>query len=81
MMVTTVTQTIRAIYENGLLRPLEPLRLEEHVEVQLTVEESGPASSSADEDDDDPFADIRIDTGIPDLAENFDDYRFGRRQP
>lgn len=26
----------------------------------------------------DPLADIRVATGIPDLAERFDDYRFGK---
>jgi len=29
----------------------------------------------------DPLDGVRSATGIPDLAENFDDYRFGRRQP
>jgi predicted DNA-binding antitoxin AbrB/MazE fold protein len=31
-------QTIEAIYENGLLRPLAPLNLTEHERVTLTVQ-------------------------------------------
>jgi predicted DNA-binding antitoxin AbrB/MazE fold protein len=34
-------QTIDAIYENGLLRPLEPLVLPDHQKVSVTVESSG----------------------------------------
>ena len=36
-------QQIDAIYENGLLRPLEPLQLAEHQRVSVTVE--APADS------------------------------------
>ena len=73
-------QSIRAVYENGVLRPLESLRLEEHAEVRLTIEEptTAPAKHATY---DDPFEGIAVDTGIPDLAEHFDDYRFGRRVP
>ncbi|MDZ4779012.1 MAG: antitoxin family protein [Planctomycetia bacterium] len=34
-------QTFDAIYENGLLRPLEPLNLTDHERVSVTVESSG----------------------------------------
>ena len=30
--------TVEAIYENGVLRPVQPLPLKEHEHVQLTVE-------------------------------------------
>jgi predicted DNA-binding antitoxin AbrB/MazE fold protein len=36
-----MTKTLQAIYENGVLRPLEPLPLEEHQRVTVTV--SDPA--------------------------------------
>ncbi len=32
-----MTKTLEAVYENGLLRPLEPLPLEEHQRVLVTV--------------------------------------------
>ena len=31
-------ERVKAIYENGVLRPLEPLSLTEHTEVELTIE-------------------------------------------
>jgi len=30
--------TVEATYENGLLRPLQPLALKEHQQVRLTIE-------------------------------------------
>ncbi len=33
-------KSISAVYENGLLRPLEPLHLEERQQVSLTIDES-----------------------------------------
>ena len=32
---------LEAIYENGVLRPLEPVDLEEHQRVTVTIEENG----------------------------------------
>ncbi|MBA3944701.1 MAG: DUF104 domain-containing protein [Herpetosiphonaceae bacterium] len=36
-MITSTTQSVPAIYEDGVLRPLLPLALPEHSHVQLTV--------------------------------------------
>jgi predicted DNA-binding antitoxin AbrB/MazE fold protein len=33
-----MTITVEAIYENGVLRPIEPLPLAEHDKVRVTVE-------------------------------------------
>ncbi len=41
-----MTQLIQAIFENGVFRPLEPVRLGEHVQVSLTVESPPPPSES-----------------------------------
>jgi predicted DNA-binding antitoxin AbrB/MazE fold protein len=30
--------TVEAVYENGVLKPVEPLPLKEHAKVQVTVE-------------------------------------------
>lgn len=38
-MATPMTQTIEAIYENGVFRPLEPVTLPEGEHVQITVPE------------------------------------------
>ena len=34
-----MTITIDAIYENGVLRPIQPLALQEHEQVRVTVEQ------------------------------------------
>lgn len=33
-----MTKTIDAIYENGVLRPLEPIDIKEHTRVRITLE-------------------------------------------
>jgi len=81
-----MSEPIRAIYENGVFKPLEALYLPEHQQVRLTVEpaQSEPAAPITNGQIDssvDPLVGIRALTGIPDLAENFDDYRFGKRHP
>jgi predicted DNA-binding antitoxin AbrB/MazE fold protein len=73
--------TIDAIYENGVLRPLGRIELPEHQHVRVTVDvvasDTAPPAAGAE----DPLEGIRFTTGIADLAEHFDDYRFGRRRP
>ena len=46
-----MTKQVEAVYENGMLRPLEPLRLAENQHVRVTVSEiSGdPLASMIDE--------------------------------
>ncbi len=77
-----MSRTIIAIYENGVFKPLETPDLQDHAHVRLTVEavsdeRLGEPSASGP----DPLAGIRGSTGISDLAEHFDDYRFGTRRP
>ena len=72
-----MTQQAFAVYEHGTLKLLGPVSLTEQqkVRVEITVvDEADPAI-------DDPLDGIEVDTGISDLAEHFDDYRFGLRQP
>ncbi len=85
--MASMSESIRAIYENGVFKPLVHLNLPEHQQVQLIVEpapaeetpaEETPASGNGSAD---PLAGIRTTTGIPDLAENFDNYRFGKQRP
>jgi predicted DNA-binding antitoxin AbrB/MazE fold protein len=73
-------QTIHAIYEDGVLKPLEKLALYEHQRVWVIIETSAMVGASRGQDADDPLRGIRAATGIPDLAGHFDDYRLDRRQ-
>jgi len=75
-----MSQMIQAIYEDGVLKPLEKLTLGEHQQVQITVEPQAAACIPKNRDADDPLSGVRAATGIPDLAEHFDDYRLGCRK-
>jgi predicted DNA-binding antitoxin AbrB/MazE fold protein len=44
-----MSTTVRAIYENGMLRPLGPVNLAEREQVTLTIDQ--PTGSSADQVD------------------------------
>jgi predicted DNA-binding antitoxin AbrB/MazE fold protein len=73
---------VDAIYENGVLRPLGGLELAEHQQVRVIVDVVPTAKDETPQDvPADPLAGVRVSTGIKDLAEHFDDYRFGRRRP
>lgn len=74
-----MSQMILAIYEDGVLKPLEKLTLGEHQQVQITVEPQVAVGNPRSEDADDPLNGVRAATGITDLAEHFDDYRLGRK--
>lgn len=77
-----MAHTIRAIYENGIFRPLDAPDLPEHQQVRLTIDSISPSGQEPpSETRRDPLAGVRQSTGISDLAKHFDDYRFGRRQP
>ncbi|MEW6366082.1 MAG: antitoxin family protein [Acidobacteriota bacterium] len=43
-----MTTAVKAIYEDGVFKPVEPVRLEEHAEVEVLIPTPAP------EDDDDP---------------------------
>jgi predicted DNA-binding antitoxin AbrB/MazE fold protein len=72
-----MTQRVRAVYRNGVFSPLGELTLPEDLEVELLVVSDEEVDQEATED---PLAGIRF-SGPVDLAEHFDDYRFGRRRP
>lgn len=75
-----MSQVVRAIYEKGVLKPLERLDLEEREQVRVTVESlASRLEEPSGGQRGDPLEGVRASTGIPDLAEHFDDYRFGRR--
>ncbi|MEX2170989.1 MAG: antitoxin family protein [Pirellulales bacterium] len=76
-----MSQVINAIFENGVFRPLGMPQLADNERVRLTVDTVEPDGLTTGASSGDPLANVRVATGIPDLAENFDDYRFGRRSP
>lgn len=45
-----MSQHLRAVYEHGVFRPLEPVRLEEHQEVTLVLETAEDTASGAAEE-------------------------------
>lgn len=66
-----MTITVDATYENGVLKPKQPLTLTEGTEVRLAI-------SPVDEDHDPLDAVIGIGDGLPDGADNHDKYLYGR---
>lgn len=75
-----MSQMIQAIYEDGVLKPLEKLLSGEYQQVQITVEPQTEVGNPQSRNSGDPLSGVRTATGIPDLAEHFDDYRLGRRK-
>jgi predicted DNA-binding antitoxin AbrB/MazE fold protein len=74
-----MTTAIKAIYENGVFKPKEPLELENRTEVEVLIP-SQPSSA-----DDDPTgwkaAEIvigSVDNAPPDMAEHHDRYLYER---
>ena len=45
-----MSQHLRAIYEDGVFRPLEPVRLAEHQEITLVLETTENVASAADDE-------------------------------
>jgi predicted DNA-binding antitoxin AbrB/MazE fold protein len=66
-----MTLTVEAIYENGVLKPKQPLVLAEGTEVRLSV-------TPIPEDHDPLGAVIGIGDGAPDGAEDHDKYIYGK---
>lgn len=74
-----MTTAVKAIYENGVFKPKEPVQLEEHAEVEVLIPTPPPPP-----DPDDPTGWKAIDKLIgcikdspPDVAENHDHYLYG----
>ena len=77
-----MVRVVKAVFENGVLRPLEKLNLKENEQVQVSVHQTDSGKKDGMKlTPVDPLDGLRVATGIADLSENFDDYRFGRRQP
>ena len=77
-----MTTTIEAVYERGVLRPKEPLALEEGAEVEITINAREPnggdeRQATTPTDLADLLTQCEVDTGIPDLAQQHDHYLYG----
>jgi len=70
--------TVKAVYENGVFKPMEPVDLKEHTEVEVLI----PESASPDADDPTGWKAAEeligfIEDAPPDMAENHDQYLYG----
>ncbi|MDQ3220122.1 MAG: antitoxin family protein [Acidobacteriota bacterium] len=62
---------VEAIYENGVLRPIQKVDLEEGEKVEIII------NLSLEKDPAETIPDLAIDTGISDFATNIDHYLYG----
>lgn len=70
--------TVKAIYENGVFKPREPVNLEEHTEVEVLI----PAPATTDADDPTGWKAAQALIGFikdapADMAEQHDRYLYG----
>ena len=75
-----MTVTIKAIYENGVFKPREPIHLGEHTEVEVVI----PAAAPSDAEDPTGWKATEaligfIDDAPADMAEHHDEYLGARR--
>lgn len=70
--------TVKAIYENGVFKPQEPVNVEEHTEVEVVI----PAATRIDADDPTGWKAAEtligfIDDAPPDMGEHHNRYLYG----
>ena len=70
--------TVKAIYEDGIFKPKEPVDLEEKAEVEVIL----PTAPNLAEDDPTGWKAIdrligSVSSGISDISEKHDDYLYG----
>jgi len=74
-----MTTAVKAVYENGVFKPKEPVDLEEKTEVEVLI----PTPATTDKDDPTGWKTAMelmgcIKDAPPDMAENHDKYLYGR---
>lgn len=67
--------TLTAIYENGVFRPLEPVRLPENTRVEIPIPDSVPTASDAAVDAVYEALQFRFRSGTGDLAARHDEHQ------
>ena len=70
-----MTQTIHAIYEHGVFRPIKPIDLPEHSEVEFEVRRKDSEAKKPTLDDVYALLGARFDTGEHDVAERHDEHQ------
>ena len=72
--------TVEAIYEKGVFRPVQRVDLEDGERVEITIRSESEKDTAYKIPNLDPaadFSDIAVDSGITDLASNIDHYLYG----
>ncbi len=67
--------TVEAIYENGVFRPIQKVDFEDGERVKMTVEIT--VKTKEEKDPAETIPDMAIDMGISDFALNIDHYLYG----
>lgn len=88
-----MAKSINAVFENGVFKPLDKIRLKERQKVKLTVTESKPVKRDGKKTAKRRQASVQFDiashsshrivgllkSGVHDLSENHDRYLYGKR--
>ena len=72
--------TVKAVYENGVFKPREPVHLEEHTEVDVVIPTRTPTPGDADDPTGWKVAEALIgfiNDAPADMAERHDEYLYG----
>ena len=70
-----MSQTIHAVYENGVFRPTEKVELPSHCEVEVEVRQISEATKKPTLDDVYAILDRRHSSGEHDLAERHNEHQ------
>lgn len=70
-----MTKTFSAIFENGILRPTEPVDLPEHCPLQLDVRTVQPSADDASLDEVYAILSKRFDSGEHDVAARHNEHQ------
>jgi predicted DNA-binding antitoxin AbrB/MazE fold protein len=77
-----MSTTVKAVYEDGVFKPKEPVSLQEHAEVEVLIPNPAPSPVATDDNDttgwkaiDELIGSVR--SGLTDVAERHDEYLYG----
>ena len=73
-----MTTAVKAIYENGVFKPKEPVKLQEKTDVEVLIPAEAAPGQEAGWKAFERFAGLWKDAPENDIAERHDDYLYGR---